>query len=245
MNIQSYNVAIIGGGIVGWALARELGKRFDNVLLVEKEVLGGLHTSGRNSGVVHSGFNPTPGTLKARLCVEGSKQVRQYCKDRGIPCEQVGTYVVASDDAQLPFLFDLKNRGEKNDVPGIEMLSIERVREREPNIRGIAALFSPTGAIVDSHALTRALAEDTERLGVTVSLGHEVIGVNESPDEIQLTTARSRYSAQLVVNCAGLLHADRLAHMMGLGRNYIIAPFRGEYFIVNRPGPPIYSVHGL
>ncbi len=117
MNIQSYNVAIIGGGVVGCALARELGKRFDNVLLIEKEVSVGLHTSGRNSGVVHSGFNPTPGTLKARLCVEGSKQVRQYCKDRGIPCEQVGTYVVASDDAQLPFLFELKNRGEKNDVP--------------------------------------------------------------------------------------------------------------------------------
>ncbi len=83
------------------------------------------------------------------------------------------------------------------------MLSIERVREREPNIRGIAALFSPTGAIVDSHALTRALAEDAERLGVTVSLGQEVRGVNESPGEIQLTTARSKFSAQLVVNCAG------------------------------------------
>ncbi len=114
----------------------------------------GFHTSGRNSGVVHSGFNPTPGTLKASLCIEGSKAIRKYCREREIPCEQVATYVVAVEKSQLPVLYDLKSQGEKNGVPGLEILTLERVREQEPNVKGIAALFSPTGAIVDSQALT-------------------------------------------------------------------------------------------
>jgi len=168
-----YDSVVIGGGIIGCALARELGKRFGNVLLIEKEASVGLHTSGRNSGVVHSGFNPTPGTLKAKLCVEGSKAIRELCKERQVSCEQVGTYVVATEESQVPVLHDLKRRGDKNGVPGIEILPIEDVRKQEPNVKGVAALYSPTGAIVDSNALTRTLAHDAEQTGVTVALGQE------------------------------------------------------------------------
>src|SRR5437899_8608475 len=117
-----YDVVIIGAGIVGCALARELASRFDSVVLLEKEAAVGFHTSGRNSGVVHSGFNPKPGTLKAKLCVQGSRLLRRYCEERKIPCEQVGTYVVAIDEAQVPVRYELKSRGERNGVAGIDTL---------------------------------------------------------------------------------------------------------------------------
>ena len=238
MNGKFYDVAIIGAGVVGCALAGELARRFGSVFLLDKEAAVGFHTSGRNSGVVHSGFNPKPGTLKARLCVEGSRLIRQYCKERGIPCEQVGTYVVAVDVAQAPVLDELKRKGEKNGVPGIEILPIERVREREPNVKGVAAMYSPTGAIVDSQALTRSLADDAVKLGATLVLGQEVTRITETVDAAEITTKQDVYRARVVVNCAGL-HADRLAHMMGVGREYTIAPFRGEYFVVRRSGPPL------
>src|SRR5260370_12551439 len=122
MNDQFHDVAIIGAGVVGCAIARELGGRFKSVLLLDKEAAVGFHSSGRNSGEVDSGFNPKPGTLKARLCVEGSRLIRDYCKQRDVPCEQVGTYVVATDQAQVPVLEELKRQGEKNGVPAIEIL---------------------------------------------------------------------------------------------------------------------------
>jgi L-2-hydroxyglutarate oxidase LhgO len=238
MDGKRYDVAIIGAGVVGCALAGELARRFGSVLLLDKEALVGFHTSGRNSGVVHSGFNPKPGTLKARLCVEGSRLIRQYCTERGIPCEQVGTYVVAVDGAQASVLEELKRKGEKNGVPGIEILPIEQVREREPNVKGVAAMYSPTGAIVDSQALTRSLADDAVKSGATLALGQEVTRIVETPDAAEITTRQGVHRARVVVNCAGL-HADRLAHMMGVGREYTIAPFRGEYFVVRRPGQPL------
>jgi len=238
MDGKRYDVAIIGAGVVGCALAGELARRFGSVLLLDKEESVGFHTSGRNSGVVHSGFNPKPGTLKARLCVEGSRLIRQYCKERGIPCEQVGTYVLAVDEAQAPALKELKRKGEKNGVQGIEILPIEQVREREPNVKGVAAMYSPTGAIVDSQALTRSLADDAVKLGATLALGQEVTRIEEKPDAAEITTRQNAYRARVVVNCAGL-HADRLAHLMGVGREFTIAPFRGEYFVVRRTGPPL------
>ena len=238
MGDKSYDIAIIGGGIVGCALARELGKRFDKILLLEKEQSVGFHTSGRNSGVVHSGFNHKPGTLKARLAVEGNKEIREYCKEKKVPCERVGTYVIVVKEDQLPVLHELKSRGEQNGVPGIEILPVEKVREHEPNVKGIAALFSPSGAIVDSQALTQALAQDAEKLGVTVALDKEVMRIEEKAEAVELSSKSNVYTAELIINCAGL-HADRLAHAMGVGLDYVIAPFRGEYFVVNRPGPPI------
>lgn len=240
MNSKSYNIAIIGGGIVGCALARELGKRFDRILLIEKENAVGLHTSGRNSGVVHSGFNPRPGTLKAKLCVEGSRLIREFCQEQQIPYEQVGTYVVAGEEAEISVLYELKSRGEKNGVPGLEILSIDQVRKHEPNVKGLGALYSPTGAIVDSQALTGAVAQEAEQRVVTIALGQQVVGIEERADSVALSTRDGGYTAQTIINCAGL-HADRLAHMMGVGNEYVIAPFRGEYFEVNRTSPPIVN----
>ncbi len=238
MTEKLYDIAIIGGGIVGCALARALGSRFDKVLLLEKEAGVACHTSGRNSGVVHSGFNPTPGTLKAKLCVEGSKLIRELCRDRGVRCEQVGTFVVAVEERELPILESLKKKGEQNGVPGVEIVPIEQVRASEPNVKGLAAFHSPSGAIVDSKGLTQAVADEAKRRGVTFEFGHEVVAIRERAEAVKLTTKTGTFAAQLLVNCAGL-HADRLAHVMGVGRDYVIAPFRGEYFVVRKPGPPI------
>ena len=146
--------------------------------------------------------------------------------------------MVAVDEAQVPVLEELKRQGEKNGVPAIEILTAERVRAREPNVKGVAAMYSPTGAIVDSQALTRALADDAVKLGVTLALGQEVMRITETPDVAEITTRWGAYRARVVINCAGL-HADRLAHMMGVGRDYTIAPFRGEYFVVRRAGQPL------
>ena len=237
-----YDFCVIGGGIVGCTLARELVRCVDRVLLLEKETSLAFHTSGRNSGVVHSGFNPKPGTLKARLCIEGPKLIREFSTELKVPFEQVGTYVVAVKETEVSVLYELKGRGEENGVPGLEILSIEEARRREPNIKGVAALFSPMGAIVDSAALTRAVAGEAQRLGTRIVLGEEVIRIKENRVDAEITTTGDRYHTQLVINCAGL-HADRLAHMMGVGKEYVIAPFRGEYFEVKRSGPPIiYSM---
>ena len=232
--MTSYDIAIIGGGIVGCALARELSARFTRVVLIEKEPAVALHTSGRNSGVVHSGFNPHPGTLKAKFCVEGSREIRRYCAERKIPCEQVGTYVVATEAEKVPILHELKARGTTNGVPGLEVLPIEAVRTHEPNVKGLQALHSPTGAIVDSKGLATAIAAEARERGVTLMTGQEVMGIREHADHVALRCRTESIRCELLINSAGL-HADRLAHWMGVGRDLIVAPFRGEYFVVKHP----------
>jgi L-2-hydroxyglutarate oxidase LhgO len=232
--MSTFDIAIVGGGIVGCALARELSTRFKRVVLIEKESTVAQHTSGRNSGVVHSGFNPHPGTLKAKFCVEGSREIRRYCAERKIACEQVGTYVVATEAEKVPILHELKARGEKNGVPGLEMLPVEAVRTQEPNVKGLQALYSPTGAIVDSKGLATAIAAEARERGVTLMTGQEVMGIREQSDHVALQCRTESIRCELLINSAGL-HADRLAHWMGVGRDLIVAPFRGEYFVVKHP----------
>jgi len=234
----SYNIAVIGGGVVGCAVARELGKRFEDVVLIEKEPSAGFHTSGRNSGVIHSGINPKPGTLKARLCVEGNRELRQYCRDYKIPMEEGGTLVLALRDEEIPVLEELKSRAGQNGVPGVRLLSPAEIRDHEPHARGIRGLHSPAGAIVDSLALTRSLAENARKEGVEIRLGQEAQEFQETPKGVSFHCGSEVLTAGLLINCAGL-HADRLAHQMGVGKNYTVAPFRGEYFVVNRPGEPL------
>lgn len=234
MNTPTYNIIVIGAGIVGSALARALTQRFDGVLLLEKEPSAGLHTSGRNSGVVHSGFNPKPGTLKAKLCVEGNAMIRRYCQEKAVPCEQVGTCVIADREEQVPGLSELKKRGDQNGVPGLVLLSQRELQGIEPNALGLAALFSPTGSIVDAKALTQSLAQDAQEKGVTLRTNEGATDLQEIPDGIRVKTREAVYTGKLAINCGGL-HADRLAHRMGVGFRYMIAPFRGEYFMVRRP----------
>ena len=235
---HSYDVIIVGGGVLGCAIARSLSAQRCKVLLLEKEPDVGLHTSGRNSGVLHSGFHATPGTLTARLCVEGNYAIRKYAESRRIPFEQLGTYVVATDETQVPVLEDLKGRGDRNGVPKLSLIPVSKLRSQEPNMAGYMALHAPTGGIIDSRALTKALATDASRSGATIMYWQEVVDIQEQSDIVKVVTRDGQYSSEMVINCAGL-HADQLAHAMGIGGEYLMVPFRGIYFTVTRSGPPL------
>ena len=235
---QSYDVIIIGGGVLGCAIARSLASQRRKVLLLEKEPDVGLHTSGRNSGMVHPGYHARPGSLSARLCVDGNYAIQKYAESRRIPFEQVGAYVVATDESQVSNLEKLKGRGDRNGVRDLQLLPISQIQKREPNIHGHSALYAPTGAIIDSRAFTKALADDAGKSGAKILYWQEVVNIQEDPDVVHVETRDGRYTSEIVVNCAGL-HADRLAHAMGVGGEYLMVPFRGVYFTVTRSGPPL------
>jgi len=235
---KTVDVIIIGGGVLGCAIARSLAAQRRTVVLLEKELDVGLHASGRNSGIVHSGFHQMPGSLAARLCVEGHHAIRKYAESRKVPFQEVGTYVVASDEAQVSVLEDLKGRGDRNGVHDLQLLPVSRAKANEPNLHGHTALYSPTDAIIDSRGLTKALADDAIRLGAQIQYWQEVVAIQERADSVQVSTLDGQYVGEIVVNCAGL-HAERLAHMVGVGENYFMVPLRGIYFTLTRSGPPL------
>lgn len=228
--------AIVGGGIIGTAIARELAMRqMGKVTVLDAESKLGMHASGRNSGVVHSGFNAAPGTLKATMCVQGNAAIRQYCAEYGVPLEATGTVVIARDDEEENRLENLLARGIKNGVPDVRMIDRAELREREPYAEGTKALFSPTGAIVDSVALLTSLAEQARRHGVEYRFNTRVRAI----DDKEIITDDKTLKADHVVNCAGL-HADVLAHSCGVAPELRIIPFRGEYHEVS--GVPLKSM---
>lgn len=223
-------IVIVGGGVLGCSIARQLASSAPLVglALLEKEGQVGLHASSRNSGVIHSGFNLKPGTLKASFCVEGSRRLREYCATHGIPMQQVGTLVVATDEEDHPVLRELEGRGQANKVPGVRIIEGHELRNLEPYVGGLEALYSPTGSILDSQAYVRTLAEEARRRGVQIFLGVKVTGVKENGC-VEVTTSAGRLRAGLLINCAGL-YADKVGHMVGAGLRYAIIPFRGEYY---------------
>jgi len=228
---ETYDVAIVGGGVIGCSLARVLSLKKPGlkVAIIEKEKDLALHTSGRNSGVVHSGFHPKPGSLKARLCVEGNRMIREFAKMRNVPISQVGTLVVARNEGELKMLSHFKNRAEANLVPGVTILGAQEMRKLENNVEGLAALHSPTGCIIDSKALVQSVAEDAVRNGAKLLLGWRLLAVKETTEGLILRTSEGEVSSRLLVNCGGL-YADTIAHMLGAGMKYVIIPFRGEYY---------------
>jgi L-2-hydroxyglutarate oxidase len=221
-----YDVAIIGAGVVGSAVARDLSLRSQaRIAVLEKEQEVAQHTSGRNSGVVHSGFNQESGSLKAQLCVAGNRMVREYCPARGVPLMHVGTLVVAHGSAEIETLRELERRGTINGVPGIRLIDKEELTSLEPHCAGEAALHSPTGSIVDSKALVGSLAAEAKDHGVQFFFGARV----ERIEDGTVIAGGQRIEVGYIINCAGL-HADEIAHMMGVGLGYKIIPFRGEYY---------------
>lgn len=223
---------IIGAGIIGIAIARELAKRGRGpVTILEKESGLGRHASGRNSGVIHSGINQKPGSLKAKMCVEGSRLLREYCRKRNVPMRECGTLVVARTEEEWPVIERVLEMGKECDVPDLRILNQKELQEREPLARGVGALLSPTGATVDSRALLEAVAEEARTLGVTFKLCHRVNRVSacRTPaDGHSIETNEGTLQADYLINAAGL-EADRIAHFLGVGLGYRIIPFRGEY----------------
>ena len=228
-----FDVAIIGAGIVGLAAAREvLLRRPDASLTVlEKEPAIGRHQTGHNSGVIHSGIYYTPGSVKAKACVAGAAAVKRYCEERGIPFDEGGKVIVATDESELPRLEELHKRGEANRVPALERIGPERIHELEPHVVGIAGLWSPKTGVVDYGLVAAAYAEDVQKMGGTVSTNRAVTGIRHTPSSVVLETTAGEVEARKVVACAGL-YADRVAALTGAPRDPRIVPFRGDYYVL-------------
>jgi len=228
-----YDLVVIGAGILGLASARELLERHPRLRLavLDKEPAVGQHQTGHNSGVIHSGIYYAPGSLKARLCVAGSRELYAYCDSRGIPTDRCGKVVVASTPEELPRLDALYQRGTANGVAGLELIGPERLREIEPHCVGVQALWSPNTGIVDYGRVTAAYGDDVRASGGEVLPGWAVVAIADRPDGVTIGTTAGDIQADHVVACAGL-HADRLARLTGAPPDPRIVPFRGDYWVL-------------
>lgn len=221
------DVAIVGAGILGLATARELLHRNprQTVAVLEKEDDVAQHQTGHSSGVVHAGIYYAPGSLKARLCTEGAKELYDYCERHGIAHERCGKVIVATSAKELPALDELERRGRANGVQGIERIDSHRLREIEPHAAGIAALHSPNTGIADFPGVARALAQEVREAGGTVTTGCEVSAI---ADGTTIRHAHGETRAATVIACAGAW-SDRLATSAGAPEDPRIVPFRGAY----------------
>ena len=222
------DVAVVGAGIVGLATAREvlLRDRGRSVVVLEREERIAAHQSSHNSGVIHAGVYYEPGSLKARLCVEGAARLYDYCEQRGIAVERCGKVIVALHAGELARLEELERRGRANQVPGLRRLRAEEITELEPHCAGIAGLHSPNTGIVDFGAVARAMADDVRGAGGELALGRAVTGVARDNGAVRLEGAE--ITARHAIFCAGG-QASRLAVAAGAPQDPRIVPFRGQY----------------
>lgn len=238
-----YDVAVVGGGLVGLATALALtdARPGLRLALVEKEEAPAMHQSGRNSGVLHSGLYYRPGSLKARLCVEGKAEMEAFCQHEGVPWARSGKLVVAVTPDEVPRLDALQARGRANGVE-TERLSPEAMREREPHAAGLAALWVPATGVADYGAAARRMASRLAARGATVQTGAAVVGGRETPGGVTVETTAGAVEARVLVNCAGLW-ADRVARLFGVTPSVQLVPFRGEYMVLRPEAAPL--VRGL
>ena len=241
------DVAIVGGGIVGLATAlRLLEQRPDlRLVILERESELAMHQSGHNSGVVHAGLYYAPGSLKARLCREGKRELEAFCDQHGIAVERTGKLVVALDESELPRFEALRERAIENEVPGLEVVGPERMRELEPHAIGIRALWSPTTGIVDFRRVALAYAHEVRAKGGTIETSRPVTGIERRGDgSLVLDTPRGELVAGSVIVCAGLW-ADQVAAFTGDAGPAAprIIPFRGDYYTLTPAARPL--VRGL
>jgi L-2-hydroxyglutarate oxidase LhgO len=225
-------VAVVGAGIVGLAVARRLGEVLPDaqVTVLDKETTVAAHQTSHNSGVAHAGLYYEPGSLKAILCRRGIGLLAAFCRERDIAYEECGKLVVARDQSELPGLARIEQRARANGVPGLRRLDGPAMREIEPQVRGAAALHSPSTAIVDFPAVARGLVADVGARGGQLKLGFLVTGIARLGDEIVISAATGEQQAfDRVVVCGGL-QSDRLARLAGDGPDPQIVPFRGEYY---------------
>jgi len=229
------DLVVVGGGAVGCATALALQQQSPlKVVLLEAESELAAHQTGHNSGVIHSGLYYRPGSLKARLCVQGRAALYRLCAEEGIPHRRCGKLVVATAEEELPRLEALAQRGQANGLQGLERLGSEQLQEREPGVVGLAGLWVPCTGIVDYRAVTAAYARRFEAAGGVVALGARVEGVRTSDDELLVTTPRHAVRCRHLVNCAGL-QSDRVARLAGARPGVRIVPFRGEYYGLRPP----------
>jgi (S)-2-hydroxyglutarate dehydrogenase len=227
---KPFDVAIIGGGIVGCATALALSRRpGTSVLVLEAEDHLAAHQTGNNSGVIHSGLYYKPGSLKATLCVEGREALYRFCEEQGVEFERCGKVVVATRPEEIPALDALQARGTTNGLEGLRRLGPEQIREIEPHCSGIAGLFVPQTGIVDYTGVTVAYGRLVQEAGGEVRLGARVNAVRRQSQSLVIESTAGAFEARNLVNCAGL-QSDRVALLCGVRPGLQIVPFRGEYY---------------
>ncbi|AWW32798.1 L-2-hydroxyglutarate oxidase [Echinicola strongylocentroti] len=229
---MTYDIAIVGGGIVGLATGLTIIQQQPGlkVVILEKENELAKHQTGNNSGVIHSGLYYKPGSLKATNCINGYHGLIKFCEEENIPFEITGKVVVATKDEQLPLLQNLLKRGLQNGLTGTRQITLDELKEYEPYCKGVAALHVPQTGIVDYKKVALAYGEKFKSLGGEILLGHKVKKINHKAEQSELATSGKTIVSRLMINCAGL-YSDKVADMNGeLDLDVKIIPFRGEYY---------------
>lgn len=232
--MSTHPVGVVGGGIVGLAIARAVTRRYPGreVVVFEQEDRVGAHQTGHNSGVVHAGVYYAPGSLKAELCTRGRAMLRDECRSRGLPFDECGKVVVAVESDEVDRLDELERRSRRNGVPGLRRLDGAALAEAEPHATGVAALHSPRTAITDYVAVARALADDVMAAGGRVLLSSPVMGIRRRGGVVQVRAGDRVHDLDRLVLCAGL-QSDRVARLAGGDDEPRVVPFRGEYLRVD------------
>jgi L-2-hydroxyglutarate oxidase LhgO len=243
--MDRFAITIIGAGVVGLALAEELSARHADVLVVEKNTGFGQETSSRNSEVIHAGIYFPPHFLKTRLCVAGNPLLYERCQAREIPHLRRGKLIVAANEAEIAGLEALKRQAEGNGVPGMTLLGKRQLRAMEPEVQAVAALFSPSTGIVDSHQLMRSFLIQAQENGATVVFRSEVTAIGRGPGgyEVELNNGPYRFQTEWLINSAGL-HADRVAALAGMEVDrlgYRLKFCKGDYFCAS-PSPRLHHL---
>jgi len=229
--VSAQRIIVIGGGIVGLASAFKLGRKFPSarVTVLEKESQVGQHQTGNNSGVLHCGLYYRPGSVKARMAVQGIQEMVAFCRDHGVPHEICGKLVVAVDDTEIERLKNLHERGRQNGLQGLKWLSRGEMREIEPQVAGVAGLRVPQEGIVDYPKVCEALLKKISAQGGKTVMNAKVTKLRPTSNGWVAGTTAGEFEADFLVNCAGL-HCDRVSELAGEKREVRIVPFRGEYY---------------
>ena len=234
---SQYDLTIIGGGILGLATALKVTAAHPNIrlLILEKEAEIARHQTGNNSGVIHSGLYYRPGSLKARSCVTGRKELIAFCDKNSVPYEICGKVVVATNQEEMPRLEDLHRRGISNGLQNLEIIGPQRLKEIEPHAIGVKGLYVPETGIVDYRKVAEAYANKVRDANGDIRLSQRVVGILDRPNEVVLQTSGGDYRTKYLINCCGL-HSDIVAKMIGGAsangneEEHRIIPFRGEYY---------------
>jgi L-2-hydroxyglutarate oxidase len=237
---KSYDLCVIGGGIVGLSTAMALLKKFPgrSLVVLEKEKVIAAHQTGRNSGVLHSGIYYKPGSLKARLCVEGSQEMLAFCRENGVAHEITSKVVVATEEKEVPALEELLRRGTANGVAGLEMVGPERLKELEPHAVGLKALWVPASGIVDYIGVCEKMRAAIEKMGGVLRTATEFKGAQRENGKWAVRTSQGDLQAAYLVNCGGL-QSDRVTRKSGAVPPAKIVPFRGEYYQLKSEAWPL------
>ena len=231
MSAGDFDLVVVGAGLIGLATSWEITRRFPDlrVAVLEKEPDIANHQSGHNSGVIHSGIYYAPGSLKARLCLEGASLLTAFCDQRGIAYKRCGKLIIATSESEIPRLMELFKRGTANGVRGLRLLDSTEIPTVEPHARGLQAIYSPHTGIVDYREVARAIARDIETAGCTIRTRSTVSGITRGDGRWAVRTSGGDVTARSMITCAGL-YSDVLSRMTGASPDPQIVPFRGDYW---------------